>query len=319
MSVDSEAVSNFTHHADHRSQTKPWRNKSGEISSINSFHFDTILTVLDPSPDLAPSLCASILHRMVLLSVSNNFAGMERSAFHELNDFLLTQTSPDLYQLISTGATYTSKALARNLFKGAIEVGDARVLRTLVQHSKAGINPDNEICVFGGRKYTPIERASSLGHHDVIKVLLQSRVDVNKTYSDFYDICGALNNALLSRSYNDGIESWTCRSVDMRIVRMLLDANADVDDDTIQHMIANSNDDQLILILKKWALRDHVYWSEKSHFHYHYGPAQNRHLYGSGSDYDKSRGRSWRTFRTSTTCTPRSINYDTQPLSRISD
>jgi hypothetical protein len=159
----------------------------------------------DPLAEALLDLYVSPLYHRILFSVSNNFAGLGAYSFQEVIAYLQRETTAKLYELIIASSCYSAKAIVRNLFKGAIEAGDAVVVDSLLRHSAVNIDPDLEICYYLTNKFTPIERASALQHKGVIKVLLQYHVDINRSYSHDIDKCydetnacgGALNNAII--------------------------------------------------------------------------------------------------------------------------
>lgn len=215
-------------------------------------------------------LYTSPLHRRILFSISNNFVGIGAYSFQKVIELLKKETSPELYRLISSSPSYSAKALVRNLFKGAIEVGDALLVRTLLTHSAASIDPNQEIFHISPRKYTLIERAASLQHKEVIEVLLNSDADVNKTYGDSnpitesgYRPLGALDNAIVAGLpffTGAGNERTPYKSVDLSIVEMLLDKGADVQCKILAKVIEERDGELVIRLMRKFAKKNHEEW-----------------------------------------------------------
>lgn len=123
----------------------------------------------------------SPLYRLVLFSVANNFAGISALPIRDVIHFLQKETNQNLYELIRLAPGYTSRAIRQNLFKGAIEAGDARIVDFLLSENFVDIDINHQIPFAEGRRYTPIERASALQHKDVIVCLLRHNADVNGT------------------------------------------------------------------------------------------------------------------------------------------
>ena len=82
----------------------------------------------------------SPLHRQILFSVANNFAGVGASDIGSIIRFLRTEMDETLYQLILHSPGYSPRAIAQNIFKGAIEAGDASIVDLLLTDRLAGID-----------------------------------------------------------------------------------------------------------------------------------------------------------------------------------
>lgn len=126
------------------------------------------------------------LYDKILFSVGNNFAGLERYSKEVIFDFFRCEAGDSLLRRIcSAPKYYTTQAVILNLARASIEIGDAVIVDFLLTHSLPGTGPDQLICLFAGFHFTAIERAASLRHKSVIRVLLKHCADVNLShYSD---------------------------------------------------------------------------------------------------------------------------------------
>ena len=167
-------------------------------------------------------LFKSSLHRQILFSMANNFAGLGAFPIVDLVQFLQRETNQSLYQLIRSARSYSSRAIVQNLFKVVIEVGDARIVDVLIDENPRDLDVNKQFCSVNGEKYTPIERASVLRHESLVKCLLDHRADVNKTYN-FKGEGGALNFAVTCR--HNRISKL---DVHPRIFRILLEAGGNL-------------------------------------------------------------------------------------------
>ena len=127
---------------------------------------------------------ASLLYQKVLFSVVNNFAGIATTAIRDIIEFLQSVTDEKLYKLIIATPGPSSSAIAQNVFKGAIEIGDARIVDLLLREKAAEIGVNHLFCFLDSDHciHTPIERATLLGYRYVVEILLRYQADVNRTY-----------------------------------------------------------------------------------------------------------------------------------------
>jgi hypothetical protein len=125
-------------------------------------------------------LFASPLHRAIIFSIANNFAGFGTIPKEQVIIFLQRGTSEGLYRMIrSAPQYYTTQAVALNLFRAAIDVGDARIVDFLLQEPLPYIDVNDLICSHNGSKYTPIEKAAALLHTNVVRTLLNHEANAN--------------------------------------------------------------------------------------------------------------------------------------------
>ncbi|KAG6363963.1 hypothetical protein INS49_009066 [Diaporthe citri] len=145
-----------------------------------------------------------------------------------------------LFELIKSGRPGVAKPLADNLFRAAVEGCDANAVATIIHHTKSNpriaIDPNEIVCDFEGRDYTPIELAAKLRDTELVRTLVASRADPNKTYRQEqkrYWEKGAL--ALALGHWVNGSEhpyrpspAGEPEPVDIDLLRLLLDCGAEV-------------------------------------------------------------------------------------------
>ena len=205
----------------------------------------------------------SSLHRQILFSVANNFAGLGAFSIGQVIRFLQDKTSVDLYALFRSTPGYSSRAIAQNLFKGAIELGDAQIVDFLLKQKFADIDLNQQFWLIEGDRYTPIERASALRHKTVIKSLLDHHANVKRTFSDRWSPSGALDCAVGMR----GIKGKYTR-VDTEIFRMLLKSGGDLSKPMMTFLIDRRDGELVDLIMSENARRNVTKWSKWGTFHH---------------------------------------------------
>ncbi|KAI1089162.1 ankyrin [Rostrohypoxylon terebratum] len=121
------------------------------------------------------------LHRLLLYSAANGFAGMDDIPIELVLRFLdSSKTTSLLSQNFRRNASPVAKSLAENLFRAAIESCDRHKIRSFLQTGLVDVN--NTPCFSDGEKLTPIERAAQLQAVEVVHELLTFKADINKTY-----------------------------------------------------------------------------------------------------------------------------------------
>ena len=124
----------------------------------------------------------STVYSLVILSVENNFAGLDSIpmglVLRFLNNDASVRSRPPPYHRATP--THVSRTLAENLIRAAIEDCDATAV--LEYLSTGLVNPDKIVCLIDGRRYTAVERAAMLRSYEVTEVLVKARTDVNATY-----------------------------------------------------------------------------------------------------------------------------------------
>lgn len=254
--------------------------RAGNISSTKT-QIELALQAVAPS-DLADSgglqlspmashqgLLAAPLHRNILFSVANNFAGLHALSREIVIDFLQRESSRELYTMIkSCREYYTSQALALNVFREAIEAGNAMTVDFFLRESWPGIEVNSFTCSYRGIRCTPVQRASTLMHKDVVKVLLGHGADVNKYDRDSHrleTIHGALNCAVRGMEFE--WEFNRLANMDPELFDMLVEAGGKLQIDRLMEVIQDDLSGRFVcLILKKHAAEDHKIWNERGIF-----------------------------------------------------
>ncbi|KAH9884612.1 hypothetical protein F4778DRAFT_557320 [Xylariomycetidae sp. FL2044] len=186
-------------------------------------------------------------NRILLVSVVNGYAGMQSLPLDSIITYLgrFGDIGPILTQLLTPNSGLMGQSLAENLFRAAIEAGNEPALKRILATQMVDVN--NVICTYRGRRYTPIERASSLRSFNIILLLLGANADVNKSYSDQTDTASALAYLLspLPRLVNSEV---------LEIANMLVQAGAKVGTYALEK--SWSLDSRLTLLLAPRAIID---------------------------------------------------------------
>ena len=172
----------------------------------------------------------SPLHRQILFSVANNFAGLGTFPIGDIMHILQTETTEKLYQMIRSAPGSASRAIIQNIFKAAIEAGDAMIVDLLIRENPIDIQVNEQFLVAGGLRYTPVERATALRYEHVVRILVHYGADVNKTdpqkkYQQTKHLCGALDYAVCSVLDGDGT---LYLDIHPQLCLMLLEAGGDL-------------------------------------------------------------------------------------------
>ena len=175
--------------------------------------------------------------RLIVFSTANNFVDFDNIPIN-LIGYLSIFMDTGLLQSLQRTQGPESEAFVENCFTAAIESKDAGVVKFLLLHGALDCN--KLVCTFQGKRYTPVERASQLRSTEVIRHLIDAGADVNKILRDGEQVCGALPLA---------IQRWEqLTQVDLELVRLLLQAGAEVSSYTLQSAI-NQVDLKLVELL----------------------------------------------------------------------
>ena len=201
------------------------------------------------------------LHRQILFCVANNLAGL--GAFPMMDLMLLLQrvTNQNLYQLVRSARTYSSRAIIQNLFKVAIDAGDARIVDVLIRENPKDIAVIDQSHFRFGVKHTLLEIAIMSGHLDLVKVLLGHGADVNKTYPR-----GRPHN------HGDGILDYAihflgpttvlCTVPDPHLFQMLVEAGGVLSHELLCYLLQSGQGEPVILFMSVKADKLSAEWSE---------------------------------------------------------
>lgn len=212
------------------------------------------------------ALFASPLHRNILFSIANNFAGIGSFPKQQVISFLQRETSEVLYRMIrSAPHYYATQAIALNLFRAAIEVGNDMIVDFLLKEDLPDITVNGFICSYRGNKYTPVERAAGLQHTNLVKVLLEHGADINLSDSRS-DSHGAFDCAVSHMGYKGMTDRLL--ELDPELVKVLVYAGARIESHTLDGLLnCDSKGDFTRLLISVQAAENPQKWSEQGHFH----------------------------------------------------
>lgn len=192
---------------------------------------------------------SSKLFRTLSYSFVNNFAGLRdvprKSLMHLLRERHEVRTH--LFEVIKSGRAGIARPLAHNLFRAAVEGCDADAVATIIHHTKfnpkVAIDPNEIVCSLEDKDCTPIEMAAKFRNTELVRTLIASNADPNKTYrqeNDKYWEKGAL--ALVLGHWVNGSEypfipspAGEPKPVDLDLLRLLLDCGAEIRIDLLEN------------------------------------------------------------------------------------
>lgn len=180
----------------------------------------------------SPNHELSAVPSLLLFAIANNFVGLDRFSMEQIMEYLTLQRDTRLLQQIRGASGPEAEALEENLFRAAIESGDARIVESLLQR---GIDPNDLVCVVKGPRRTPVERSSELRNLEITRLLIDANADVNKTLGDR----GALHCAISASS----------RAPPRELISLLLDAGAKVGARVLLLVSSNHKDRELMSLL----------------------------------------------------------------------
>ena len=221
-----------------------------------------------PRPFFDPTITRDFVTpqlRQVLFSLANNLAGLDGADMGKIARFLQNETSQRLFQLICSDSEYSSRAIAQSIFKGAIEIGDARLGDLLLSRKSLGIDVNLLWCHIKGYEYTPIERASCLRHKEMIKVLLKHGAYVNRKYHHVIESCKSALEHAVSPVITTNME---ITRVDPEIFEMLLNAGGDLSADSLGWLIQRREGEFVSRVMSANAHKNVATWSATGIFIY---------------------------------------------------
>ena len=242
----------------------------GRISSSVSTALKSVVPKLIADEKLLPSsrflasndpVFKSPLHRQILFSVANNFAGLSAFPVGDIMLVLQRETTEKLYQMVRSARGPASRAIIQNIFKAAIEIGDARIVDLLVRENTADIRVNEQFLVAGGFRYTPIERATALRHEAVVRNLVCHGADVNNTdprkdnHSGSINLYGALDHAVCTIRNNV-----LHLDIHYQLCLVLLQAGGDLSYGPMEFLIEAEQGEFVELILSKKAQEKAAKW-----------------------------------------------------------
>ncbi|KAK8033958.1 hypothetical protein PG991_003356 [Apiospora marii] len=184
------------------------------------------------------------LVRAIAYSYSNGM-GMSRTTDHGTVFQLLKQSESlrqGLQSLLQAVHPSFGMCLADNLFRHAVEAGNAQAVRMVLQMARSRfaytIDPNRIKCALPkrGKQYTPLETAASQRHLELVQMLLNIGADPNHSYWKGYShFQGALEAALWD--FTDAKTPNERQPVDKAMVQLLLNHCARVRPETLRLLL----------------------------------------------------------------------------------
>ena len=197
----------------------------------------------------------SPLHRQILCSVANNFAGLDGLPIQDIIHFLQKESNEKFYRTVRSAQVYTARAIIQNIFKAAVEVGDARVVDILIRENPADVKINEQSCVVDDKRYTPIERTTILRHEELVEIFLSHGAEVNRTYA--CDGTGALDSAVIGSSRS----SWEVEAIPSqpRVFRKLLKKGGELCQSVMKRLVKEDGE-LAVLIMSVHTRKNAAQW-----------------------------------------------------------
>lgn len=238
---------------------------------------------------------SSNLFETLIYSFTNNFAGLRDVPRKSLMQLLRERHDirTQLFGVIKSGQPGVSKPLADNLFRAAVEGCDADAAATIIHHTKSNpkvaIDPNEIVCTYESKEYTPIELAAKFRNTELVRTLVAASADPNKTYYRSYSRKWERGALALALGYWLNGSSWPFKPspweepVEIDLLRLLLDCGAEVRVDVVENSIRPGPGHTVIAeeLLSRIPARDHLIcfqteWLAISIIHYLENSAANR-------------------------------------------
>ena len=122
----------------------------------------------------------------ILYSIANNFAGLQGIPPGSLFRLFSSQQSLTLrlYDYLRDCPPFLSKAFADNVFRAAVEAGDAKAVRQIAKITKGRsneIDPNAATCELGGRRLAPLFFAFFVGNVTLASILVELGAKVHQS------------------------------------------------------------------------------------------------------------------------------------------
>ena len=255
-----------------RASNEDWHLKTNQGSIVEFETFKSVITALksvvpnsiteDNIPGSSvtpprPQVFTPSLHRQILFSVANNFAGIDAFPVKDIFHFLEREKIEKFCQLAHSCVPVCSlRAIIQNMFQGAIEAGDATIVDMLLRESHKSINLSSQFCFPKGNKYTPIERASMLRYQNVVKSLLNHGAVVNRTPTEGPQLLRGALDYVVGLHYDEAKPT-----VDTQLFRILLEAGGELSYPGMMSLIRNGEGELVALYLSVTGGRHATEWS----------------------------------------------------------
>lgn len=195
------------------------------------------------------SCLSSNVLKTLVYSFTNNFAGLRGIPRKSIMQLIRNHHDirNQLFEVIKSGQPGVAKSLADSFFRAAVEGSDADAVATIIHHTKSdpkiAIDPNYVVCEFEGEDYTPIELAAKFRNIELVRTLVASRADPNKTYKPNHVRKWEQGALALSMGRWDNGSRYPYipsppgepRPVDPDLLRWLLDGGAEVRIDLVEN------------------------------------------------------------------------------------
>ena len=148
--------------------------------------------ILSPTHQRSDSVSCTIF-TLLLFAMANNYAGLNSFPIDQIVEYLKRQPSIRLLHYVLRRPGPESEAFAEKLFQAAILIEDTRTVDVLLQ---GGLSPNDLVCVHYKDKYTPLEYSSMKQNIEITRLLLDAKVDVNRSITGEEGSRGAIACAI---------------------------------------------------------------------------------------------------------------------------
>lgn len=165
----------------------------------------------DTSGAVSRTISMSEIHGRILLSIANNFAGLEGVPCAIILGVLKSSSEMtlNLLKYLQSGILSISKPLADNLFRAAIEAGDHGVVDTILETTRGQANEidvNGIVCQLHGQTFTALSLASYLHQPAIVRMLLGYGAKVHVPGDSVSRSCA------LTSLYQEYIRYWVKKS-----------------------------------------------------------------------------------------------------------
>jgi ankyrin repeat protein len=193
------------------------------------------------------------LVKLLLFSMMNGFVGLQEIPIENILKAMdHFSTSNLLLQILEKGPPFTSRTLADNMFRAAIEARNERVVKLLLERKLVDVN--DTVCFFRNERYTPVERAASLRALGLVRILVEANADVNKTHES-EENGGALRKLLratCNRNYSGLVSSVTMATPGLiDTLDFLIRRGSKVDLDLLDEYLSDQTPNEVVCFISR--------------------------------------------------------------------
>ncbi|KAI0439884.1 hypothetical protein F4803DRAFT_529368 [Xylaria telfairii] len=195
----------------------------------------------EPPNDVAMDVITKArLYSRLTTSAINGFTGLKNIPATGVLKFLIGHGAIQtlMIQFLGSNTGPVARSLAENIFQAALKADNDDIIEFLLDNTKL-VDANDTVCHHYGQRYTPIEIAAMMLSSRVLKVLMDRKVDVNKSFSQGHRI-----NAL-SLLIDNGARQSILHSRFLGLVDALMEAGATVSVDLVQKVLEEFVDPRL--------------------------------------------------------------------------